>query len=177
MYDLLVIYKLNTPYVFLLQRYKAMNKYFKGSGAEHLDVEFEKLLSVIQAVGSSSMQSLHAKAGAIGGLYFLMAFAKENNIATLQLAEVMKEMAETNVRNLFEQMWVHKDRSVTRMKGRFLCDIAVGYNHMLDLYKKRYPTVGHPGAVFLTDNDNSVKECKTGANLFKTLTSKIPAPK
>ena len=29
----------------------------------------------------------------------------------------------------------------------------------------------------LTDNDDRVKECKTGAILFKTLTSKIPAPK
>ena len=85
------------------------------------------------------MQSLHAKAGAIGGLYFLMAFAKENNIATLQLAKEMKGMAETNVRNMFEQWWVHEGRSVTRMKGRFLCDVTVGYNHMLNLYKKTLP--------------------------------------
>ena len=153
-----------------------MGKYFEGSGAEYLDAEFEKLLGVLSETSKPTMPNMHAKAGAVGGLYFLIEFAKVNHINTLPLANQMLSMGETNVRNLFEQLWAHQDRKISRMKGRFLCDISVGYNHMLDLYQKKYPDVNMPGRMTVNEDQTPKNQCKTGKDLFKTVTRRIPAP-
>ena len=159
-------------------------QYFKGSGAAYLNEAFAKLSAVAadpvtlpKGFGKSSMPVYHAKAGAIGGMHFIIEFAKVNNIQPLPVATQTRDHAETNVRNLFERAWVHEGRPVKRMKGRFLCDLAVGYKHLRDQYEKQYPNVHLPGAMTVGDDDGNTLACTTGPGLLKKITSGMPKPR
>ncbi len=159
-------------------------EYFKGNGADYLNDAFAKLKSVVleptplpRGFGKSPMPVYHAKAGAVGGLYFIIAFAKENKIQPLPTAEQARDTAETHVRNLFEQAWVHEDRPVGRMKGRFLCDLAVGYKHLRDQYEKQYPGVPLPGEMTVTDDDGKAVACMTKPKLHEKITRRLPEPR
>ena len=159
-------------------------EYFKGSGAAYLNEAFAKLKAVAveptplpKGFGKSAMPVYHAKAGAVGGMYFIMEFAKVNSIQPLPVAEQARDLAETHVRNLFERAWVHEGRPVERMKGRFLCDLAVGYKHLRDQYEKQYPNVHMPGAMTVSDDDGTTLACMTGSGLRKKITSELPKPR
>lgn len=157
--------------------------YFEGSGADYLDKEFAKLRAVAlentplpRGFAKSSLPVYHAKAGAVGGMHFIIEFAKVNKITPLPVALQQRDGAETHVRNLFERAWAQKGRKVEKMKGRFLCDLAVGYKHLRQQYEKRYPNVHMPGEMTVRDDDGNAVKCTTKPALETKITSRLPGP-
>lgn len=113
----------------------------------------------------------HESAGNIGGMLFLVEFAKLNDVTPLATTQFHLDSITIRTQEHFNYVWV-KDRKLDqeRMNNRFNCDVAVGFNFMRDKYNLKWPNSGMPGEMSAYDAKGKVLECETGEKALKNIT-------